>query len=168
MNYGSPSVALMSDFNLSKFLVNVLYELGQIISRYDFLDNRWANLNNGCTDINLIWPNFPFGKFSVAKQIIVNGGAIRPRGLLFQHHIIDGHHFILTLSLHTHPITSYSPYHFILTLSMLEKFWMKLDYLWGKYDFGNVSILNCVLDRWVLYIWSTLGCVGHLVVDRIF
>ena len=44
----------MGDFNWSKFLVNVLYELGQIIIRYDFLANRLVSLNNYCTDINLI------------------------------------------------------------------------------------------------------------------
>ena len=29
------------------------------------------------------WPNFPYGKFSVCRKIIVNGGAIRPTGLLY-------------------------------------------------------------------------------------
>ena len=32
----------------------------------------------------LTWPNFTLGKFSVVRKPIVNGGAIRPGGLLFR------------------------------------------------------------------------------------
>ena len=90
-------------------LVNFWYELGKIMTRYDFLDARfviwlaidlllllvnisfWAKndqiwlpearcmiFSNIRTDFNLI-----FVQFSVARKLILNGGAIRPTGLLY-------------------------------------------------------------------------------------
>ena len=32
--------------------------------------------------------NFIFGQFSVARELILNGGAIRPIGLLFIHPVV--------------------------------------------------------------------------------
>ena len=51
---------------------------------------------------------------------------------------------------------------------MFEKFEWNFTILRVKlYEFGNVCILNCVLERIAMYIWGNLGRVGHLVVDRI-
>ena len=41
---------------------------------------RWMVFSNIQTDFNFI-----FGQFSVARKLILNGGAIRPTGLLFIH-----------------------------------------------------------------------------------
>ena len=61
------------------------------------------------------------------------------KSFFFKHHAIDGCHFILSLSM------------------------FELYYLWVKrYDFGNDSILNCVLERIALYIWGNLGRLGIL------
>ena len=64
--------------------------------RYDFLEVWWVILSIVRTDSNLtfgqcldalganneqILTNFTVGKFSVARKIIINGGAIRPRDL---------------------------------------------------------------------------------------
>ena len=38
---------------LISFLVNFSYELGQIMTRYDFQETRWVNLSNVWTDSNL-------------------------------------------------------------------------------------------------------------------
>ena len=54
-------------------LVNFSYEFGQIMTRHDFLEARWVIFSNVLT----------FGKFSVSRKPIMNGGAIRPVGLLF-------------------------------------------------------------------------------------
>ena len=54
-------------------LVIISYEFGQIMTRHDFLEARWVILSNVLT----------FGKFSVSRKPIMNGGAIRPVGLLF-------------------------------------------------------------------------------------
>ena len=67
-------------------LVNVVYELGQIMTRYVFVEVDvwvWAMFEQ-----TSIWPNFIFGHFSVARKPIINGGAIRPKGLLFCHTIV--------------------------------------------------------------------------------
>ena len=53
-------------------LVNFSNEFGQIMTRHDFLEARWVMLSNVLT----------FGIFSVSRKPIINGGAIRPVGLL--------------------------------------------------------------------------------------
>ena len=114
----------MSDFeqclnqlqlDLISLLVNFSCELGSIITRYDFLEDRRMILSNIELERNLMllviqiwynndqiwlprglrsdfsalfkqnptWPNYSFGQFSVARKLIINGGAIRLRGLLF-------------------------------------------------------------------------------------
>ena len=86
------------------------YELGKIMTRYDFLDARfviWLAIDLLLLLVNIwfwakndqIWQpearwmifcnirtdfNFIFGQVSVARKLILNGGAIRPIGLLFQ------------------------------------------------------------------------------------
>ena len=85
------------------------YELGKIMTRYDFLDARfviWLAIDLLLLLVNIwfwakndqIWQpearwmifcnirtdfNFIFGQVSVARKLILNGGAIRPIGLLF-------------------------------------------------------------------------------------
>ena len=86
------------------------YELGKIMTRYDFLDARfviWLAIDLLLLLVNIwfwakndqIWQpeprwmifcnirtdfNFIFGQVSVARKLILNGGAIRPIGLLFR------------------------------------------------------------------------------------
>ena len=97
------------NFTWFYFWVNFWYELGKIITRYDFLDARfviWLAIDLLLLLVNIwfwakndqIWQpearwmifcnirtdfNFSFGQFSVARKLILNGGAIRPIGLLF-------------------------------------------------------------------------------------
>ena len=104
-------------------LVNFPYELGQIITRYDFLETRqlwfgamfeptrtWTNLTFGKLmnfanndqiwlprgwmnefdqffQPTSTWPNLTFGRFSVARKPNIDGGAIRPTGLLFKYKV---------------------------------------------------------------------------------
>ena len=100
-------------FQFDLILINFSCELGQIMTWYDFLEARWMILSNVWTDSNLTWFHFgqlfiwiwvsndqiwlprfhmsdleqclkrTFGKFSVGRNPIINGGAIRPGGLLF-------------------------------------------------------------------------------------
>ena len=50
---------------------------------YFWLEARWMIFSNIRTDFNWI-----FGQFSVARKLILNGGPIRPTGLLFS--LLDG------------------------------------------------------------------------------
>ena len=91
-------------------LINSSCELGQIMTRYNFLKARWMILSNVQTDSNLtgfnfgqlfiwIWANndqtnfiearwvilsnvLTFGTFSLSRKPIINGGAVWPVGLL--------------------------------------------------------------------------------------
>ena len=101
--------------DLISLLVNFWYEFGKMKNRYIFLDARFVILSNVSTDsqytyfyfwstYDQIWllearwmiflaifgqtstlPNFIFGNIFVAKKLILNGGAIRPTGLLLNH-----------------------------------------------------------------------------------
>ena len=93
----------MSDFeqglnqlqlDLISLLVNFSCELGSIITRYDFLEARQMILSNFSYELDDLleawgfsalfeptptWPDLTFDQFSVARKLIINGGAIRPR-----------------------------------------------------------------------------------------
>ena len=70
---------LWFDLQLTYFYFWSTYDFGQRMTRYDSqrLDERFFAMNIQ-TDFNFI-----FGQFSVARKLILNGGAIRPIGLLF-------------------------------------------------------------------------------------
>ena len=95
------------------------YELGKIMTRYDFLDARfviWLAIDLLLLLVDIwfwakndqIWQpearwmifcnirtdfNFIFGQVSVARKLILNGGAIRPIGLL----LLLGEQYIIAL-----------------------------------------------------------------------
>ena len=102
------NVRIPLQLDLILLLVNFWYELGNIMTRFVFLDaifliwlamdlllllvNIWLWSNNyqiwlleaTWMIVSNIWTDFIFisGQFSVARKLILNGGAIRPTGLL--------------------------------------------------------------------------------------
>ena len=61
--------------------------------------------------------NFIFGQFSVARKLILNGGAIRPTGLLFIFHFTIFHGIILRSAVDELNMTDVE-FHFMLTIMM--------------------------------------------------
>ena len=132
-----------TDSNFTWF--NFWYELGKIMTRYDFLDARfviWLAIDLLLLLVNIwfwakndkIWQpearwmifcnirtdfNFIFGQFSVARELILNGGAIRPIGLLLIYIIANclTSWYVLTwwqtYCSHIHFLTSWNVFDFI-------------------------------------------------------
>ena len=70
-----------TDLQFTYFYFRSTYEYGQIMTRYDCKrPDEWFL---AIFELTSTWPNFIFGQFSVAWKLILNGGAIRPIGLLF-------------------------------------------------------------------------------------
>ena len=83
---------LWIDLQLTYFYFWSTYDFGQRMTRYDcqrldewFFSNIWTDFN------------FIFGQFYVARKLILNGGAIRPTGLLLV--FLSAPIYVLTLKL---------------------------------------------------------------------
>ena len=108
------------ELDLISLLVNFSCELGQIMTRYDFLWARWVILSNVRTDLNL--PNFTFG------QLFMWIGANNDQIWLPMCYMSDSEQCLNRLELEL--------------ISRLVNFSCELGQIMTRYDF--------LWDRWVI------------------
>ena len=85
------------ELDLISLLVNFSYELGQIMARFDFLWPRWVIVSNQ-TDFQLC----------IIDHVLLDSGALRPKGLLLMYLVSSGFSFKPTSSSSSSSSTQFS------------------------------------------------------------